>query len=283
MNSTTVRTLKAIDLTQAAEFGPLWRTLRVAAAGPSETPPGLPRGGLATPTGFWFVEVEPDGPPDPHSLRVEFAPPGAPRRHSAPGTPRLRESDQRSASLRLPGRVARAIAPELSDGLTLDVGPRRALVGVNDPVRPCVIEPILLLISQCWRFLEIERRLDALSALSSAGITKRTSKTLDGLQSIRSLVLDLPNFEGPLVDPRGYFPSRRSALLYRTCSRRLELGPWRERIGERIEILESTLSALVDDRRHTDSLAWMICLEALILLALFVDIGLNLYATFFQD
>jgi hypothetical protein len=278
-----MRVLHAIDLARSSAYDPLWRTLRVASSTPRDPPAGLPPGGLATPGGFWFVEAA--GRPVPDALRVDIVPPGAMRGRAADaaGSAPPDPGDRRLPLLIVPPRATRALVPELRDGLALEVRPRGARVGVADHAWPCVSGPVLLIISQCWRFLEIERRLDDLSARCRDGTVRRRGGVGKGLRAVRELVLDLPGFDGPVVDPRGYFASRRSATLYRAFARRLELGRWRDRIGERVEIVEATLAALAEDRRHLDSLAWMVLLEALILLILFADIGVNLYSTFLGD
>jgi len=93
-------------------------------------------------------------------------------------------------------------------------------------------------------------------------------------------VIDLPTFAGPLIDPCGYFSSRRSATIDRALVRRLELDGWWALIDERIEIVEATLEALVDEERHGVALACEVVLEVLILLALVADIAINLASTF---
>ena len=88
-------------------------------------------------------------------------------------------------------------------------------------------------------------------------------------------MIDLPCFEGPLLDPQGYFATRRAARLFKTLVNRLELERWQTVIDERIEIIEATFDALADERRHLDSLTWEIVLEVLILAALVGDIAIN--------
>jgi hypothetical protein len=163
--------------------------------------------------------------------------------------------------------------PGLKDGLSLEVGYGWARVGLDEVSWPRLSGPILLAVAQCWRFLEVERRLDDLSVWMIAGRVRPRKALDDRMRDLRAPVLGLPCVEGPLVDPRGNFPTRRPALIDRTIARRLGLGPWRDRIGERVEIVEATLAALVEDRRHLDSVAWAIALEALILLALLADTG----------
>jgi hypothetical protein len=91
-------------------------------------------------------------------------------------------------------------------------------------------------------------------------------------------VLDLPSFEGPLIDPHGYFASSRAARLFQALAKRLELDSWRALIDERIEIVEATLDGLAEDQRHHDALTCELALEVLIFLALLADITINVFA-----
>ena len=104
------------------------------------------------------------------------------------------------------------------------------------------------------------------------------SRTGPTLRAVRSLGVDLPCFEGPLLDPQGYFATRRAARLFRSLVSRLELERWQAVIDERMEVIESTFEALAEERRHLDSLTWEIVLEVLILAALVGDIGINVFA-----
>ena len=91
-----------------------------------------------------------------------------------------------------------------------------------------------------------------------------------------SVVIDLPCFEGPLLDPQGYFATRRAARLFKTLVNRLELERWQTVIDElHRDHRYATFDALADERRHLDSLTWEIVLEVLILAALVGDIAIN--------
>ena len=179
-------------------------------------------------------------------------------------------------------------APAPHGGLGLAIGRDRAYVGVDPGAWSTVAEPVLLAVSLCWRFSAIAEELDQLVSWSRDACRGRGGSWLQGrlrrgelgarLRTLRSLVLDLPGFEGPLIDPRGYFASLRAGRLFQALVKRLELDSWRALIDERVEIVEATLEALLEEQRHHDVLTYEIGLEVLIFLALLVDITINLIA-----
>jgi hypothetical protein len=282
----TTRTLVAVDLTESDEHGRLWRTLRTATGFPPDIGPGLPACGLATAAGHWFSET--DERPEADALCVEVSPPGPPEarprgRISAPPIPLDHRQFPR---IFLSPKLSRRLSPLLADGLTLEIGRNRARVGVDPSAWTSVAAPTLLTISVCWRLLQIVRVLDEQADwIRGAGrlpsgpwslLDPRRRRELDDhLGTLRRLVIDLPCFEGPLIDPGGYFPSRRSARLFRVLMNRLELDDWRSLIDDRIEILEGTLGAMLEDRRHGMALTCEVVLEVLILIALATDIALS--------
>src|SRR5262249_55821089 len=147
----------------------------------------------------------------------------------------------------------------------------------------------LVAISIVWRFGAIDRDLDDLSAWTrdrlrvADGRTARTRRALlQRHRDLQALIVDLPSWEGSLDHPSGYFASRNETRLYRRLARQLQLGAWRTRIDERIEILEGAVASLVDDQRHRQLLSWELTLESLILLALVGDIGVHIALTLLE-
>jgi hypothetical protein len=282
---TTTRTLIAIDLAGSEEYGRLWRKLKTATRVPREFLPGLPANGLATAVGYWFAEAEERL--EAGAGCVEILPPGRPgSRPEALTVERAAALDHRQfPKILLSAQAARRVSPALTDGLDLEIGRNWARVGVDPSAWSAVAAPVLLTISLCWRSIQLVERLDELTdwardACARPGRLRLRDRGLGGrLRALRSLVIDLPCFEGPLIDPRGYFSSRRSETLYRALVRRLDLESWRALNDERIEIVEATLEALVEDQRHQTTLLCEVALEVLIFLAIAADIAINLSST----
>jgi hypothetical protein len=253
-----VRTYRAIDL---ADCGGLWRGLRAASANVEDLAARLPPDGLVTTPGFWFGA----GPAGPGEHWLEAAPPGDGRTVEPPG-----KGERRVPVVRLDDGAA----PGLRGGLSLEIGPRGARVGVAPEDWPRAMDPVLLAAAQCWRLLEVERRLDGLSA----GVGARGASA-----TLQDLMLDLSTSEGPLIDPRGYFATAEEASLYKTLARRAGLAAWRERVWERVEVVQDGVDAAGEARRHASALGWPLALEALILLAIGADLGWSVYSGLFAD
>jgi hypothetical protein len=286
--ATTSLTLAATDLSQSEANAPLWRTLRTAARVSSESYPGLRAGGLATAAGFGFTESTQQL--DAAERRVVVGPDllDLPAKQSPGGIPDPGQRHMPRVFLSGSSGRSRDPAPAPDGGLKLAIGPDRACVGVDPSAWSSVAEPVLLAVSLCWRFSAIAERLDQLVSWSRIACRRsgtswsqgrlRRSELAAHRCVLNSLVLDLPCFEGPLIDPRGYFASSRAARLFQALVKRLELDSWRALIDERVEIVEATLEALVEEQRHRDALTFEVALEVLILLALLADITINLFA-----
>ncbi len=93
-----------------------------------------------------------------------------------------------------------------------------------------------------------------------------------------SLILDLPELEGPLTDPARFVRSRASAWLYRRLCGKLGLFAWRDRIDERAEVLDGILDALGVRHDHRQ----VITLEILIILLLAIDIALSQFLGYWE-
>jgi hypothetical protein len=253
-----MRILLATDLAQAGTHDDAWHQSRVGCR-------ALPSGEWVTSVGYAFAERP--------------TPPAIDTLHVALLTPEPARNRPEAA------RAGRQLSLALSEGEVLvEIGQRRAVVGIDTAQWDACAAPILLAISVCWRFDAIEQTLDELTAWTRGQLRgtpgrtagARSSALAHRARTLHALVVDLPCFEGSLDDPSGYFPSDSEARLYRRLARRLQLGARRARLDERVEILEGTFGALVDEHRHRQLLWWEIAVESLILLALLGDIGMHL-------
>jgi hypothetical protein len=259
MTQSTMRTLVATDLARAKTVDASWLQSRMGCQ-------SVRLGEWVTSVGYAFAERA--APPESDTLHVIIAAPD--EKPSPPGCDR---------------RACRQLTLETPEGqIVIEVGRSRARVGIETSQWIASAGPILLAISVCWRFEEIERSLDELTTWTRSQLqgserrpTGNRRRELDErFRALHALIVDLPCFEGSLDDPGGYFPSSAETRLYRRLARRLRLAAWRARLDERIEILESAVDGLVDTQRHRQLLRWEIALESLILLALVTDIGIHL-------
>jgi hypothetical protein len=218
----------------------------------------LPSGEWVTSVGYAFAERA--APPESDAPHVIIVAP-----------------DQKPSVPRCDSRACRRLTLETPEGaIVVEVGRSGARVGIETAQWIACTGPNLLAISVCWRFEEIERSLDELTAWTRTQLhgrdrrwTGNRRRELDErFRALHALIVDLPCFEGSLDDPSGYFPSSAETRLYRRLVRRLRLAAWRARLDERIEILESAVDALVEAQRHRQLLHREIALESLILVAL---------------
>ncbi len=284
-------TLRASDLSLLRGADPLWRRRPSGPAGEDACEPyelvaqhSLPRRGFASPMGFWFAPAEDWASPPPY--RLELAPsrrPGAMIRAGA-GIPGAAEGR------RLRVVVVGASRPGASSGppprMALEVASRSARIEVDEAAWPEAREASLLAVATCWRLEALDGALDRLTddARMMLGRRSRTGPARlagrgpswralhhDG----QALILDLPEFEGPLTDPARFVPSREMARLYRRLCRGLGLFAWRDRIDERAEVLEGILETLSTGRDHRQSIALQVALEILIIALLATDVAVS--------
>ena len=224
----TILTLVAIDLAGSEEYDRLWRTLKTAIRVPREFFPGLPVVGLTTAVGYWFSETEERREAD--GLRVDTLPPGQPAARTEVAMPTSALDHRRFPKVILSAKSTRGLSPGLTNGLTLEIDHNRAIVGVDPSEWPSVATPVLLAISVCWRLIQVVHQLDELTEWARATCERpgrllgrptllhRRRELGNRLLAMRRLVIDLPCYEGPLIDPGGYFSSRPSARLYRALT-----------------------------------------------------------------
>jgi hypothetical protein len=281
--------LRASDLSLVREADPLWRRRACAPAGEGACEPyelvaklGLPRGGFASPLGFWMAPAAEWASPPPY--RLEVAPlrrPGA-ILHAGNGSPGIAA-----------GRCLRAVvaerrrtraSAERPPRLVIEVASRSARIAVDEAAWPEAREVGLLAVATCWRLDAIDATLDRLTDQARRMLGRPESVTRDGTSlswrdfrlDAQVLLLDLADFEGPLTDPSSVVPSREAARLYRRLCGRLGLFAWRDRIDERAEVVEGLLETLSARREHRQVIALQVALEVLIIALLATDVALSL-------
>src|SRR5262249_29454752 len=147
---------------------------------------------------------------------------------------------------------------------------------------------VLFSVAQYWRLAAIDRALDEHSdwartdlersvGLTSLLIRRRTRELRTRRRALQKLILDLPDYEGSLTNPRGHLPSRPAVVLYRRLCISLGLNHRRREIDERIEVVESIFDSLTDSLNHSQSLAIQIVLELAIVALLLLDVGLYFF------
>jgi hypothetical protein len=253
MTSDTMRTLVATDLARADARDATWYQSRTGCQ-------SVESGQWITSVGYRFAE--------------QAAPPAADALHVV-----IRAPDRKSSAPPCDSQTCRRLTLATAGGeIAVEVGPSRAGVGIEAAHWTACAAPILVAISVCWRFEEIDRTLDEFAAWTRSRLHGGQGSRELGprFRALHALIVDLPCFEGVLDDPSAYFASVDEVRLFRRLARRLQLAAWRARLDERIEILEAAGAALVDERRHWQLLNWEIALELLILVALLTDIGIHL-------
>jgi len=291
-----MQTLYALDMTQTPGPGSCWRGRQSSSAQRGSAPertaryPELPRGGFTSPLGFWFAAAE-SWTTDVPRLRVEFCELDELGRANPNREGRSRDgtSTCRTARARLkpPPPAGRARARRASLPLTLQINQEMATVEVDADTWESVGETVLLVVAQFWRFGAIDRKLDELSDWARDDLAKtagfrnvirpRRARELRALhRTLQTLILDLPDFEAALTNPRGYLAAGRPVRLYRALAARLGLDRWRHEIDERIEVVEAIFDSLTESLNHLQSLAFQIALELIIVAVLLLDAGLFL-------
>jgi hypothetical protein len=292
-----MHTLYALDLTRTPEAGSLWRRRGRSIGGgepaiePTTWFPGVPRAGFASRLGFWFANAESWATTLP-SLRVEFADhPQLSRTHPRrEGRSRNRATNGRAVRAQQRAPVGRSRSEAFALPVDLEVNSKLARVGVDAATWPSASDAVLLVITQFWRFQEIDRTLDELSDWARQDLERVTSfRGMIGRRRARELrarrrllqelILDLPDFEGALTNPRGYLPAGRPVRLYHTLVSRLGLDRWRREIDERVEVVEATFDSLAESLDHHQALAFQIVLELVIVAVLLLDAGLFVLET----
>ncbi len=277
-----MRTLVATDLAKPGASSFPWRALRSALASTRGTGIGASAGALATPAGYEFAGTDGSSPLTAYRVDVIDLPQSR-RRQPRQHDPGPRHPGHRSLPPAIFPAGDRHLPPGIAGGLVVEIREGHGRVEVAESAWGDASAPTLLAISQCWRFLQIDRELDDLDAWMQRHADGRRSRPARRgeiqarLLRLRTLVSDLVSSEGPLTDPRGYFETPREARLYRAIIARVGLRAWRDRIDERVEVAEAAIEALVEERRHRQLLFYEVGLEVFIFLALLLDLGVNLW------
>ena len=189
---------------------------------------------------------------------------------------------------RLKAAAGRARDPAKSHlPFVLEIDSNVARIGVDAVTWASVSETVLFAIAQFWRLDAIDRSLDDLSDWARTDLEKNTkfTKALTRRRAsdlrahrraLEKLILDLPDFEGSLTNPRRHLHSGRAVEMYRRLCACLDLYRRRREIDERIEVVESIFGSLAESLNHYQSLAFQIVLELAIVALLLLDVGLYL-------
>jgi hypothetical protein len=291
-----MQTLYALDMSQTSEPDGCWRRRHGPVAQQGSAPerttrhPELPRGGFTSPLGFWFAAAE-LWTTDVPRLRIELYeldgldrtnPNRKARSRDEAGACRTARARLKAPQPASPARAGRASLP-----LTLEINHELATVEVDADTWKSVGETVLLAVAQFWRFGAIDRKLDELLDWARADLATTTGfrsvirpRRVRDLRTrhliLQALILDLPDFESALTNPRRYLAAGRSVRLYRALAARLGLNRWRHEIDERVEVAEATYDSLAESLNHFQSLAFQIALELIIVAVLLLDAGLFL-------
>jgi hypothetical protein len=292
-----MQTLHALDLTQSVAMDSLWRRTKDPRVEPSREGKGpgsfgLPANGFSSPMGFWFAEA-PSWTTDPPPLRVEFFEIADPEQSTRPDDEPARLSSPACRTVRRPKKAppARARSRELPLPLVIEIDSNVARIGVDPDTWADLRETVLFAVAQYWRLEAIDRALDELSAwarndlernsgFASVFFPRRSNELRARRQALEKMILDLPDFEGALTNPRGHLAAAGAVELYRRLCARLALAQRRREIDERIEVVESIFGSLAESLNHYQSLAFQIVLELAIVALLLLDVGLYLVAAF---
>jgi hypothetical protein len=253
----------------------------------AEGRPALPADGFRSPLGYWFAPAESWGTSRParsvEVVEAEVLEPEFPRAEKSGASEAARSSVYR-ARLDIPARHFRREGSSTS--LTLEVDAQTARVAVEAGAWSSLSGPILLAVAQCWRFVAVDRTLNNITAWAHTDLAqgrgglihpilpRRSRRLKSRLREFHALLLDLPEFEGPLTSPRSYLPTDRAARLYLALASRLGLGRWRRLIDERVEVVEAVLNTLAESLNHSQSLIIHVSVELIIVALLLADVAL---------
>jgi hypothetical protein len=282
-----MKTLYALDLMETLDAKPLRNERERSVRTPTNNHSHFPRDDFASPLGFRFADdlsgLTPLAP-----LRVEIVGRDEPDRGAGECERRNSEETakhQRSgAKLELAGEGVRGTGSPLL--LYLEIDANTARVEVDAEVWSSVSETVLLVVAQFWRFHAIDRALDELTEWAHGDLEngellslirrRRTRELHERRRKLQALILDLPDFERLLTNPRAHLARGRPVRIYRALSAQLGLGRWRRAIDERVEVVEAVFDSLAESLNHLQGMVSQIVLELVIVAVLLLDVGLYL-------
>jgi hypothetical protein len=287
-----MQTLRALDLTQLSEADGFWRPRRLPDFFCKDVSK-LPADGFSSPLGFWFAASASWGTISAPLLLQVFDPAEEDQwtydgNDGSTHTDRMRRPFQ--ARVKLDDNEAKASSsPSL---LRIELAEYTARITVAAASWSSVSDVVLIIVAQYWRFLAISRLLDELadwvhSDLRRSGfvnlIRRHRSRLLEvHRRKLQALILDLPDFELYLTNPKAGLPPGRSMQLYRGLVRQLGLNGQRRVIDERVEVIEAILDSSTESLNHLKALTFQIVLELAIVALLFLDVGLYLWDSISQ-
>jgi hypothetical protein len=290
-----MQTLYALDLTQTTG-SPAYRWRRngsfselgSATASTAHTPE-LPCAYCTSILGYHFAAAESwtNGVP---RLRVEFCGDHQPSGLSSDRTDEARDVTPSSSTVRTRLKLpwaSRSSARRSALPLTLEINHEMAKIGVAEENWKGARASVLLAVAQFWRFGAIDQTLDELLDWARADLaaterfrsiirTRRVRELRARYRALQRLILDLPDFEAALTNPRSCLAPGSPLRLYRALAVKLGLYRWRREIDERVEVVEAILDSRIESLNHYQSLAFQIALELIIVAVLLLDAGLFL-------
>jgi hypothetical protein len=294
-----MQTLRAFDLTELPRADSLWRKRHDSHGEPSASHAArpaafnLPVEGFPSSLGFWFAASDAwtNGPP---RLTLEFFDADESEQTNRSERARARDATTKGRTVRARLKTLNGRAPAGKSPLPLliEIDANVARIKIDAGAWASVGETVLFAVAQYWRLAAIDRTLDELSDWArddlenNNGFTKvisrrRATELRARRRVLEKLILDLPEYEGSLTNPRRHFPSVLAVALYRRLCAQLGLHRRRREIDERVEVVESIFDSLTDSLNHFQSLAFQIVLELAIVALLLLDVGLYFVDAFF--
>ncbi|HEV3122537.1 MAG TPA: hypothetical protein VGY53_11570, partial [Isosphaeraceae bacterium] len=245
----------------------------------------LPSGGFPSPMGFWLHPLTDSSATQPGSRCITIRSPNAPA--PAPETTAkalAKPGDRPPQTVRVKGQT-----PAEGD-LVVTIDPSGALVVGTEAAWQNLAEGVQLAVCQYWRFCEVDAEIDRITELAHAELghatmvgfsSLRKSRTLiANAHAVRSLMVDLPHFEGPITSALAYCSTTKAAEVYELMAERLELEDWCDLIDERVETIEDTYESVTEKLLELRNFAWEAVLEVLIIVILLAELVFNIFEHF---
>lgn len=267
-----MQTWMAIDISSDPIHRDLWSTGNPQALSEKKES-SLPPNGFASPMGFWLSPQTAGLPKDAYSLTY----------HGTGTVGTMEKGDAPRTGARCLNKNVTIKGSVLKEGeLTLIVGPKNAAVYGPKAAWDAALEAVMLAVCQYWRFVLIEQTLDQIGAYARKDVRHMTMSGIASWmaaghlismdQKLRRLALDLPHFEGLLIDPFRFCSSERSVELYNHIAEKLEIEPWCDYIDAKIETIEGHYDTATDKLFHYRLFFWGIVIEVIITFILILNL-----------